>query len=271
MEMSWLDSKMVLCGPYVGSIEEEILSFRPFVHWLKKVFQFKNFIISTHYNRTFLYSDSVIPIFKQYTKNEISQVGHKHEKINSTDYIYLTNDIKDQIVKITDFNKSDIIVYNLGYSSLPKIVFSQKIFKPIKDPPLNKTNTVLFIPENSKPKKEIQEIYRFIKDLYDIKIVGDMKTLLKKENILLNDLNYYDIAFEYIVDSILEAKAVITPCSHWTALCNLHGVPVFSWSKNVTKYKSVYNFGNTKSYIIPYNREDINILFKSIKNFIGRL
>jgi hypothetical protein len=108
-----------------------MFSFRPFVYWLKENFNFPNMIISTHYNRSFLYEDGVIPIFRQYTKSEKSQEKHRHKKINSKDYQYIINDIKDQISKISNFNKSDIIVYNLGYMSLPNISYKQKKFVPL--------------------------------------------------------------------------------------------------------------------------------------------
>lgn len=32
MEMSWFENKLILCGPYVGDLSEELLTFRPFVY-----------------------------------------------------------------------------------------------------------------------------------------------------------------------------------------------------------------------------------------------
>lgn len=58
-------------------------------------------IVSTHYNRSFMYDCSVIPIFKQYTHDEKGQIGHRHDRINAKDYQYLINDIKDQIAEMT--------------------------------------------------------------------------------------------------------------------------------------------------------------------------
>lgn len=265
METSWFKNKMVLCGPFVGSIDEELMCFRPFVYWLRKYFNFQNFIISTHYDRKFLYDVDVLPIFRQYTNLEKNQKGHKHKNICSKDYNFLINELKDQISKISKFNKGDIVVYNLGYSSLPNIYFSQRHFTPIsflESTPQN--DKILFIPDNSRPKKELKSIYEQYK--YYVDVVGDEHTYFK------NLRNPNVKGYESIIKEILGCKMVITPCCHWTFLCNLHGVPVFSWGKHVSLYKGIYNFNNKMSMIIPFqNKNKEEILIKSINMLMEKI
>jgi len=267
METSWFKDKIVLCGPFVGSFGEEIFSFRPFVYWLKENFDFPNIIISTHYNRSFLYEDGVIPIFRQYTKNEKNQEKHRHKKINAKDYQYLTNDIKDQISKVSNFNKGDIIVYNLGYMSLPNISYRQKRFVPLNGVDKNR-NTILYIPEKSRTDEEHKKIWERLKDLYDVEVTGDMSTRLHDCNKLFDTTDYHDRVYKEIVDKILSAKIVITPSSHWTFFCNLHSIPVFSWGNNISQYKDTFNFGN-KCTIVPFDRgNNVDKLLKSIDKFV---
>lgn len=268
MATSWFNNKMVLCGPYVGSIKEEILSFRPFVCWLRKNFNFPNFLVSTHYNRRFLYDENILPIFKQYTKDEGSQNEHKHDKINYIDFTYIINDIKDQISEISNFNKGDIITYHLGYSSIPNISIFQKSFQPIRSITPNKNNSIIFIPDNIRPESEHREIFNFFKNKYDIEVVGDTKTGMGEYNHLFYDLHYYDNVYYNMVEKIMGCKAVIVPCSHWTVICNIHKIPVFSWGSNVTQYKSIYKFQNKNSCIVPIEKNRTNILLKSIENFL---
>ena len=57
-----------------------------------------------------------------------------------------------------------------------------------------------------------------------------------------------------MISYISNAKAVICPLSFWTTICNLQGVPVFSWGDNIGQHRvgGIYHFGNDKSLVVPY-------------------
>lgn len=213
MEMSWFHNKIILCGPFVGSFEEEVLSFRPFVVWLRKNFNFPNVIVSTHYNRRFLYDENVVPIFKQYSKDEFGQKGHRHKRICLKDYNYIQNDIKDQISSVSSFNKGDIITYSLGYNKVPNISIYQKYFSTVFERQIS--DTVLVIPDISRPIKEFYSVIETLETLgIEYKVTGDYKTKLREYNELISDVDYFDKCYYDIMSDIVRAKYVITPCSH---------------------------------------------------------
>jgi hypothetical protein len=80
----------------------------------------------------FLYpEEKIIPIFRQYTNDEENQYNHLHNKITAKDFQILKKIIIEDITNISDYNKRDIISYDLGYSTSPNKVSTQKIFKKI--------------------------------------------------------------------------------------------------------------------------------------------
>lgn len=270
METSWLKNKIVFCGPYVGDIQAELMVFRPFVYWLCYILNTSNIVVSTHYNRSFLYNIINFPIFKQYTKDELGQQLHKHDKINSKDYGYLVNEIKDNISKNLGYNKGDIVNYNLGYSNIPKIMNTQKIHYPITK--FNTSCNITFIPDKSRPLKELNRIFQYINKHEYVELIGDKKIRLQHYNHLFENEDYYQYIYEFIIGKILSSKLVICPVSHWTYICNLHNIPVFSWGNNIGLYKDTYKFNNDRCKIIPFNRKnDINILLNGIEKFMEEL
>lgn len=273
MEREIFRDKVLLCGPYVGSFEGEIIHFKPFVEWILHNFDVPHIIVSTHHNRSFLYSIENIPIFRHYTKDEESQENHRHKKINSKDYVYLTNEIKNIISKQYSVNKSSIIDYNLGYNKTPEISFFQKRITRYGNKQQSNGN-VLFIPDNKRPHKELEKIFNYVSNLYDVEVLGDHKTYLSEHNILFYDINYHNDVYKVIMNTILNSVCVITPSSHWTYICNLHGVPVFSWgrSEQISIYKSTYKFGNTNCTLLPINsKKDVNIIYKGLDKFLKEL
>ena len=262
--MTLFNDKIVLIGPYVGSFEEEIFTFRPFVYWLIDNFDFPNLIVSTHYDREFLYNDiDIIPIFKQYTNDQINQRNHKHQKISIKDYQYLINDTKDQIADISKFNKSDIIVYNIGYAYSPNVSIFNKHFKPI-DNRKQSNNNIIYIPDASRTEKEHDRLWtEYLKDVDGIILMRDCKSRISKHK--QESCSYKDM-----IDDILSCKAVITPSSRWTFLCNQHGVPVFSWGKHTAQYKEIYNFGN-KCNTLSITKKDVNKIIGGMKNFLKEI
>lgn len=265
METYWSD-KIVLIGPFVGSFEYEMSCFRPFVYWLKNNFNFPNIIVSSHYNRSFLYDLPVIPIFKQYSNDEKGQLNHKHDRINAKDYQYLTNDIKDQLISISNWNKKDVIVYNLGYSSTPNFnSLYKKNFIPFFKH--SKSNKMVFIPHKSRSNKELKKIHNHFNEFL---VIGPKQERLKEFNKLMDFSE--EIFYKELINELENCRCVITPCSFWTLICNLHQIPVFSWGNNISLYKNIYNFNNKKFKGIPFKKgNNINILIDSIYKFLEEI
>jgi len=264
MEMSYYKDKLIILGAFVGSFKCEVETFKPYVDWIIKYIKFPNIVVSTHYNRKFLYDDyvTVIPILKECSVDELGQVDHKHNIINKN-YEVLMNNIKNYLAKNTAFKKNDMITYNLGYTRNMKIFESQKFYQSFPKISVDTKDNILYIPHWSQLEEEHKEIYETIKN--DVTILGDRKIHLQEHNALLEEPNYSDIVFEQIVGRIQNCSAVITPCSHWTTICNLHKVSVFSWGYPVGRYKRQIN---NKSVIVPFNNNDIDSLIKCIKKFI---
>ena len=274
MEHELFKDKIILCGPYVGSFEYEILHFKPFVDWLLKNFNFPNIIVSTHYNREFLYDIDNISIFKQYSKNEQSQYEHKNTKLSAKEYNYLINEIKECINKKYNMSKSNICIYNLNYNKTPDIINFQKTFTKLFNYE-NKTDSIIFIPDISRSKKELNKVYNYICSLTDdVEIIGDYKTHLNQYNHILNIEGYENYVYEIILGKLSTCKCVICPASFWTHICNLHKIPVYSWgnSENIISYKSVYNFGNKDCRLLPVSeKKNIDNIYKGINKFLKEL
>lgn len=273
MGTSLLDKKIILVGPYVGSFSEEIFSFHPFVEWVNENFQKTNkIIISTHYNRSFLYKNKNIPIFTQYTKDEENQEKHRHKKINVNDYNIISKEIQRKIKDKYGFSINNIVKFNLGYGSLPNISWYQKRFKKIGERN-QKNGDILFIPDISRSEKEQKRFLNYIAENFNnVKVVGDFKTHMHEKNEYFKNLNY-DSLYENIIKDILYCKCIVSPVSHWTLIGNLHKVPVFSWGKNVSLFKGTYKFDNNISMIVPYekSKKDVHILMKSFESFYKKL
>ena len=57
--------KILAIGPYIGSWEEEIFTFRPYARWLAEAVEWDQIYLSTHVNRVFLYQEFVQRDMKQ--------------------------------------------------------------------------------------------------------------------------------------------------------------------------------------------------------------
>lgn len=233
-----LENRVVLFGPYIGDIKEELFTFKPFVDWFKQNFQYKNLFVSTHYSSSFLYDDKVIPIYKQYSNDVQNQKNHLHYHINATDYQVIKKSIIDTITEVSKYKKSDLVVYDLGYSTVPSISFSQKLFKPI-NLSVPKEDFILYI-DNSPPSKNI---------------ISD--------NLIVSDPDW---SYEETVYNIIASKAVITPISHWVLLCNLHNKPVYTWGKGKSIFRSYYQFDNDWCKVMP-NKKNINSFIEEVEKW----
>jgi hypothetical protein len=269
-------SKSVLAiGPFIGSFEQEILTYRPHMRWIELNSGIKTVFYSSHFNRKFLYPQvshkRFVPVYKQITRQEIHQDGYSHKDVDQRDFITMIRQYKDRVVEATNCAKKEIDQQSLPYVKyISPVSIYQKIFEPIKVPISKKKGNIIFIPEHSMNEHHAIEIFDYLKGTGKFSVIGDMKCHLAEENEVLQGLDYLSIGYKKIITAITNAQAVITPCSHWTAIANMQGVPVISWGDTVGQYKQegIYNFNNSKSRIVYHNFEDdITKVIKQIDTY----
>jgi hypothetical protein len=263
-------NNILLIGPYIGDWKQEIFTFRPYAKWIYEQLNYPKCYISSHFNRYFLYDwipkENFIPVFEQLTRNEAGQNNYIHNDINHKDYKILVKNFEKNIKEKENISTKNISLYNLSYlKSTPHYSWFQKIFTKIKLEPI-KNDYIIYIPDKSINKKFNDEIYKNLKKEYNnIVMVGDNNCYNLKE-CLNYQINYIETGFELIIKYIMGCKFVITPCSHWTFLCNLQNIPVFSWGDECNIYKKESDYGfNNNNYILISN--DINKILKAIKYF----
>lgn len=226
---------MILCvGPFFGNFEEEIIKFRPYVHWLKENLSYDNIVIKTHYNRFFLYENDIkkIHIDKSFTRFEDKNI------------IDMSIEKKNFVKEVEQKFNDEIDIYNINNN----VTFFNKIFKRIsiqKD----KKNHIVFIPHNIEKEEKLQIVFNHLLNKYSINITGDTNTYLQDKITVINMPDYIENGYKYILEDIMEAKAVICPAGFWTAICNIQKIPVFSWGSLANMYKEngLYYFNNKKS------------------------
>lgn len=251
--MKYNDKKILLLGPYFGSWKEELMTFHPFAKYVQETVDCDRIIVSSHYNRSFLYewADDFYPIERQFSENEFKQKGFIHKDLEQKDYFKKSRQIKDKICKDYECSKKNLYHYNVPYvKNQTAISVYQKSFPQIsiykEREPLN-----LFIPSFVENQSKIEDLYYKLKEKMHINVLGDKKCYLQNENIL-NIVEYTDKGYQYLVEYINNANLVITPCSHWTFLANLQQIPVFSWGKFISPFKrrGIYSFNNN-NMIVP--------------------
>lgn len=275
--------KILAIGPFIGSFQEEILTFRPYARWLSRAIDWDKIYLSTHINRLFLYDfvpdDNIIPVYQQFSRDEKNQDGYIHKKINKKDFNLILKTFKDKILERENCNKRDIEIHHLSYSKTsPPYSIYNKIFEEIPEVdlsiPQKHENKIIFIPSKQERLEKLAYIYDFLKSCDDIIVVGSTDTWFSKDNVVLNKVDYFENGWKYIIQYITKAKGVICPLGYWTTISNLQNKPVFSWGENPGQYKSdgIYNFGNKKYSIIPSDEETSpNIIIQSMENFINEI
>jgi hypothetical protein len=238
--------RVIGVGPFVGSFEYEITSFRPYARWLSRILDYDEFYVSSHHNRQFLYSwlpqTNFIPLYLE----KAGQAGIVHNTINHRKYLKCIRDFKNKIFHITD--KEDIHIYSVPYTKFgDPVSIYKKVFEPIQVPIDDcRKHTVLFI---------------------------DCDTLASK--IELDDsVAIYSAAYtpECLVGMIASCAAVICPLGFNTILANLQKCKVLSWdTERLGMYRAggQYNFKNPYCKVIYCDREDI--LIRSVNNYLAEL
>ncbi len=256
------ENKILVLGPYFGSFEYEITTFRPHMMWIHNVLESKSIYLYTHFNRIFMYEDMIdrnriLPVYKQLSRDETGQNGYMHNSLTAKDYNLFVRNIKDHISNIERCTKRDINVYNLNYTkSITHYPIHKKIFSKISieniDIPDELKNRKIFIPH--KNQKESEKIYKYIRSIdEEFIVIGSITSPLKDYNILLKNIDYFENVWRYIISMITYSNRVICPISFWTFLCNLQKVKVFSWGEGSGQYGNggIYNFDNLRASIIP--------------------
>ncbi len=264
-------------GPYIGSFEEEIYNFQPYMRWIyynlpkdKKVY------LSTHLNRSFLYKDfidddNIIPVFHHLTRDELNQVGYIHRNVIQKDYNILVKKFKKNISEIENVSTRNIEIFNIDYlKSKPFYPIDKKYYLPfdVSDVEIDRPVNIVFIPDYREKIERIKFIYDYLNDNYGCVVVGDMKTHLIEKNVVLKNIDYIENGIKYIIKYITEAKAVICPISHWCIISNLQKKNLFCWGEHPGQFRSggIYNFGNKKCTSISYC--DLSTFIKVLNNFL---
>jgi hypothetical protein len=275
---------ILLIGPYLGSFKEEILNFRPYARWLYDVMDYDRVYINTHSNRKFLYYDFlepeyVISIFENISRDELAQNGFINDDIDQKNYSLIVKSLKDYIACRENIDKKDIDQQSLNYvKNYYPIETHKKRFEKIER--LNFYNEyedkIVFIPDESSNRKFLFFIKEYLDlEYFDYVIAGDKRTYFQEENVVVNRIDYFSNGWKYNIKLIQDAKAVICPISHWTTLCNLHNIPVFSWGSSVGQHRpnGIYHFNNKKCFSFPVSNSTksdciidmLNCFLKEIK------
>lgn len=276
--------RVLAVGPFIGDLENELLTFRPYANWLVNVIQYDKVYLSTHLNRAFLYEqfipkENIIHINESLSRNEENQIGYIHTQLQQKEFNTLVKIFKEKIVKKELCNKRDIDLHHLNYvKSTPPYSIYNKFFDKINKSnviiPIDHEDRIIFIPSKNDNLQRLLSIYNYLSKNYDCLIIGNDDTWFDEYNVIPLNIDYFENGLKYIIEYINSAKAIICPISYWTSLCNLQEKPVFSWGVNPGQYRrnGIYYFGNKKSVIVPANKDtDIEVIIKSIGHFLGEL
>ena len=258
-------TRILALGPYIGSFEQEILTFRPYSRWLKEAIPHDIIYANVHSNRAFLYDfipeENIIHVFENLSRDENGQRGYIHDKIKQTDFSLIKKRFKEKIIEIEKVNKKNIDLHHLNYiQSTPPYSIYHKIFEEIKDTKVEQKSSIVFIPLRIEDEQKMRWIYKHLLDNYDVEIIGNGDTYFRSDNKILSRIDYFENGWKLNIQSIINAKAVICPISYWTTIANMQSVSVFSWGNNVGQHKKdgIYNFKNKKCYTVP-TREDTSV------------
>lgn len=275
---------ILACGPYIGSFEHELLTFRPYTKWLHDVVDHDKIYLSTHSNRLFLYENfipekNMIPVFENLSRDERNQVGYIHASVKQTDYNIIVRKFKEEIIKRESCTRKEINLYHLNYvKSTPPYSIYSKVFERIGE--VDNINIpkgkIVFIPVRTEDEQKMRWIYTTLLENWgeEVVLIGDENTYFKKDNKIIQQIDYFESGWKSIIKHIIGAKAVVCPISYWTTLSNLQGTPVFSWGEAVNQHREggIYHFGNDKGVILPTNSSTgVNVIIRMLRHFLGGL
>lgn len=244
--------KSIAFGPYLGDFKYEVFYFLPYINWVREVLKPETTFVASHFNRRFLYDDIVeefFPINPIISVDEFSQKNHFNKNIFKSTFTALEKDFK------SIFDK-DVSFYNFDYRKfkIPCSLYQLKFNKLRFDLQYRIEDRVLYIPDRHEKEPYLNEVYLYLKEILKDKlmVIGDCKTYLHKENVLLSSPNYHETVYKNMINYISSCRAVICPSSVWTGVANLQEKPVLSWGNLISEYKDgKYHFNNKKGKFYP--------------------
>lgn len=273
---------IALLGPFLGDFAQEVLTFYPYVNWLKE--NLKNIdkiYISVLDNRKFLYNDcDFFDLKDDIFYDETAQYHYINTKISKKEFEEIQKGFKAFVANQEKVSKKICRVYSLPYSqnNTTSHTVYQKIFSPVK---LENSSFIEDIKDYVVLIPDITEdpaIYASIIDYFiknDIKylIIGDKKIHFKEMNLLTDDnCDFKSDVYENILKIILNCKALVSSANHWIYLSNLHNKKNFSWGNYIGNYKrgGLYNFDNGNASSLFFNSINgrIDILIKQLDHFL---
>jgi len=265
------------CGPFVGDWKQEISTFRPYVRWLSNNINNEGVFISTHSNRSFLYDwlpeENIIPIYEGLSRDELLQSGYVNLGLNRRDYMMLLRGFKNKVSSNRPNKQVENFYLYYTKTNTPWYPIYNRTFEKVKvkdSIKIDDKKYIVFIADSIEKPEKLEEIYKEISKIYNIVVIGDMKTHLLDKNIILKNPDYFENGYRYIMQYITKAEAVVCPISHWTLISNMQEIPVFSWGECISQYSlgGIYNFGNKKINLIPNSSSEV--IIGSFKHFIER-
>jgi hypothetical protein len=243
-----MTKSVVVIGPYIGDLEQELFAFRPHARYITSSITADHIYISSHYNRSFMYDwvpeENFIPVFESLTREETKQKGYLHEDVTRTDYSQLVKHLKNEVKE--RHGKVDLEVYSPPYiKSINTISIYQKEFSSISFPEqsINKNDYISFIGNQSE---ESTEIYNTLNDMYDIIVLGNMSNGIEQQNVLLKHTDYFINGYVTMMNYIKESKILVTNCPVWAMIGNLMQKHMVFWGNSCSQFKryGVYGFNN---------------------------
>jgi hypothetical protein len=256
-----MTKSVVVIGPYIGDLEQELFAFRPHARYITSSVEAHEIFISSHFNRSFLYDwipeDNFIPVFESLTREETKQHGYLHDDVTRTDYSQLVKHLKTNIKE--RMGKVDMEVYSPPYiKSINTISIYQKEFSTISFPKadINKSNNIVFVSDQSD---ESEEIYNTLKDLYDIIVLGNMSNGIEHSNVLLKTTDYYINGYVTMMNYINNSTMLVTNCPVWAMVGNLLQKHMVFWGNSCSQFKpeGIYGFYNPNAVSVDVSMKSV--------------
>lgn len=272
-----MNDRILVLGPYFGDWKQEIFTFRPYIQWIKDNIEHKKVIVSSHFNRSFLYDwcDYFIPIERRFTEEELEQKNYIHKSLSQRDFFKKERYFKDIVCEKENCVRKDLLHYNVNYVKFtPTYPIFQKKFTPIKTDYWKYESKIVFIPDRLEREDKLLSIYNHLKEKFDndLIVIGDSKCRLQDKN-ALDLVEYTDKVYKYLIGYITNAKLVVTPTSYWTLISNIQGSPIFSWGRYCSPYKEggEYHFDNENMIISSDKDTPINVIINQLDYYLEKL
>jgi hypothetical protein len=278
-----LPNDVLIAGPYIGDFQQEVTCFRPYIRYICETNEYRKIYICSHVNRSFLYDWSdynieFMPVYEHLSRDESRQTGYIHQDVSLRDFNLLVKTLKQLVLrKETGKTIRELDRFFLPYvKSLNVISHHQKVFTSINIPEveIKEKDFILFIPDSSLQEDDCMLLYGMLKETFNnLIVVGDQKCNIPERNLLAKEATYFENGYRMLMNYISKASMVICPISHWTLICNLQGIPVFSWGEQPGQYKKdgIFGFNNNNTVIYADYKTKMESLVSHAKYFQSKL